>query len=953
MLASGWSSFRFRSAFVACGLAAGLALLTASPVPAQEADRIRPVTDAELENPSPDEWLMWRRTLDGWGYSPLDQVNRDNVADLRLVWSRALTPGRQQGTPLVRDGVLFMPNPRDVIQALDAVTGDLIWEHRRDRPDDLADYMIGTLIDTNRNIAIHGELIIDTSMDDHIFALHAETGEVVWDTEILDYRVNPANQTSGPIVAGGKVFSGRSCDPRGGPNGCVITAHDAATGEELWRRRLIPAPGEPGDETWGDVPFEERAHVGSWMVPSYDPELNLVYVGTSVTSPAPKYMLGGTDLAHLYHNSTLALDGDTGEIVWHYQHMNDHWDLDHPFERLLVDTAVRPDPSAVSWINPRLNAGEVRRVVTGIPGKTGIVYTLDRETGEFLWATPTITQNVVSGIDGATGAVTENAELIFTAAGQTVLACPHASGGKDWEAGAYSPRTNTMYMPLRNVCSRMMAMAAPDELDEARRLYAIAWRPEIAPGYDDVGSVQAISAETGQVTWNYPAAGRHDVAGRHRRRAGVRRRRERPLPGLRRHDGRDPLGDQPRLAGLRLPGHLRGRRPAVRGDQHRLRPVPGADPGAAPEQQQQPVRFRASGVTGIPDTQGNLMTGTKGREETMTRLTILGAAIVGLLFAGAPAPAAAQEDCAPDGDVQFVCGPVSPEDFAPVPDSPWVIVPNMVDNGPIQAVDTRDNSVVTIFPAMAGARHDRSMYGDCPGPVTSDIRPHGLNLRPGSGGRHTLLVVGHGARESIEVFELDATGSQPALTWTGCAVAPEGIGLNSVVALPEGGFTATSPATGDIWEWQSGAGWTRVPGSEDIGPNGIELSRDGEWYYVGGYAAQALIRLSRNRTPPEQHPIPVGHYIDNVRWGAGNTLLAAGHIGPTRASIGECIREDNCDGVSSRVTRIDLDSLTAEEVVNYPSNDLLLLGTAAIDVGDEIWVGQVAEGDRIARFPAP
>jgi len=505
MLASVSSLSRFRPVLIACGvgLAAALALVNPPSAFAQEEDRIRPVTDAELENPSPDEWLMWRRTLDGWGYSPLDQVNRDNVGDLRLVWTRALTPGRQQGTPLVRDGVMFMPNPRDIIQALDAVTGDLIWEHRRDRPDDLGDYMIGTLIDTNRNIAIHDELIIDTSMDDHIFALNAETGEVVWDTEILDYRVNPANQTSGPIVAGGKVYSGRSCDPRGGPNGCVITAHDAATGEELWRTRLIPAPGEPGDETWGDVPFEERTHVGSWMVPSYDPELNMVYVGTSVTSPAPKFMLGGTDLTHLYHNSTVAMDGDTGEIVWHYQHMNDHWDLDHPFERLLVDTAVRPDPSAVSWINPRLNAGEVRRVVTGIPGKTGIVYTLDRETGEFLWATPTIVQNVVSGIDGATGVVTENAELIFTAAGQTVLACPHASGGKDWEAGAYSPRTNTMYMPLRNVCSRMMAMAAPDEQDEARRLYAIAWRPEIAPGYDDVGSIQAISAETGQVTWNY------------------------------------------------------------------------------------------------------------------------------------------------------------------------------------------------------------------------------------------------------------------------------------------------------------------------------------------------------------------------------------------------------------------------------------------------------------------
>ncbi len=500
MPASGWPSFWTSLTVLACAAAT----FAVAPYPAQaQARDIDPVTDAELENPSPDDWLMWRRTLDGWGYSPLDQVNRDNVDQLRLVWTRALGPGRQQGTPLVRDGVMFMPNPRDIIQALDAETGDLLWQHTRVRPDDLSEYMIGTLIDTNRNLSIHGELIIDTSMDDHIFALHAETGEVVWDTEILDYTVHPANQTSGPIVALGKVFSGRSCDPRGGPDGCIITAHDPATGAELWRTRLIPGPGEPGDETWGDVPFEERRHVGSWMVPSVDPALNLVYVGTSVTSPAPKFMLGGADLTHLYHNSTLALDADTGEIVWYYQHLNDSWDLDHPFERLLVDTAVSPDPSAVSWINPRLSPGEERQVVTGIPGKTGVVYTLDRATGEFLWATPTITQNVISGIDGATGQVTENAELVFSARGQTVLACPHASGGKDWEAGAYSPLTNTMYMPLRNVCSQMRAMVEPDEQDEARRLYAIAWRPEIAPGTDQVGAVHAISAETGEIVWQH------------------------------------------------------------------------------------------------------------------------------------------------------------------------------------------------------------------------------------------------------------------------------------------------------------------------------------------------------------------------------------------------------------------------------------------------------------------
>ncbi len=454
-----------------------------------------PVTDAMLQDPAPGDWPMWRRTLDGWGYSPLDQIDRDNVGDIRMVWSRGLAEGSNQGTPLVYDGVMYMPNPGDVIQALDAVTGDLRWEYRRDHPDDLDDHVSG-LSRTNRNIAIHDTFIIDTSADDYVFALDATTGRLAWETEILDYRTLPAHQSSGPIIAGGKIVSGRGCMPEAGPNACVVTAHDAATGEELWRRRLIPGPGEPGDETWGGVPFEERRHVGAWMVPSYDAEMNLVYIGTSVTSPAPKFLIGGVANKHLYHNSTLALDADTGEIVWYYQHLNDHWDLDHPFERLLVDTAVAPDPSAVTWINPRLHRGERRRVVTGIPGKTGVVYTLDRETGEFLWARPTVAQNVISAIDGATGAVTENAEVVFTGEGQTVMACPTWQGGKDWEAGAYSPLTNLMYMPLRHTCGRMMASAGVG-------WYALTVRTEVTPGEDQLGTIQAISAETGETVWTH------------------------------------------------------------------------------------------------------------------------------------------------------------------------------------------------------------------------------------------------------------------------------------------------------------------------------------------------------------------------------------------------------------------------------------------------------------------
>ena len=481
--------------------AIGLASVSVPTATAQSREAaITPVTDADLQDPNPDEWLTWRRTLNSWGHSPLDQVNRDNVGTLRMVWTRGLTAGLQQGTPLVRDGVMFMPNPRDVVQALDAVTGDLIWEHRRERPDDLADHLSRAQMDANRNLTIYGDRIIDTSTDGHVFALDAATGELVWDTEILDHRTHPVTQTSGPIIANGKVISGRSCMPSGGPEACIIAAHDATTGEELWRRRLIPGPGEPGNETWGNVPFERRGHVGSWMVPSYDAGLNLVLVGTSVTSPAPKFRLGGVENKHLYHNSTLALDADTGDIVWYYQHLNDHWDLDHPFERLIVDTALNPDPSAVQWISPNFQLGERRRVMTGIPGKTGIIYTLDLATGEVLWATPTVIQNVVSDIDGATGAVTENSEVVFTGPGQQVLTCPHASGGKDWETGAYSPERNVMFFPLRNTCSRMRAT---DVETGNNNLYAIDWRREIAPGTDNVGTVRAISVETGETLWMY------------------------------------------------------------------------------------------------------------------------------------------------------------------------------------------------------------------------------------------------------------------------------------------------------------------------------------------------------------------------------------------------------------------------------------------------------------------
>ena len=184
--------------------------------------------------------------------------------------------------------------------------------------------------------------------------------------------------------------------------------------------------------------------------------------------------------------------------MWYYQHLVDHWDLDHPFERLLVDTAVAPNPRDVTWMNPRIRPGERRKVVTGIPGKTGIVYTLDRQTGEFLWARPTVTQNVVKRIDGATGNVIESEETHFAQDKDVRYVCPNTNGGKNWEAGAYSPLTNTMYFPLQNTCMEVTATG------NRATLYAITSRAEIAaPAGDNVGTVEAISVETGSTTWKY------------------------------------------------------------------------------------------------------------------------------------------------------------------------------------------------------------------------------------------------------------------------------------------------------------------------------------------------------------------------------------------------------------------------------------------------------------------
>ncbi|MCW5718676.1 MAG: PQQ-binding-like beta-propeller repeat protein [Bauldia sp.] len=483
-------------------LATALPFAAASPTFGQESllDRYSPVTDALLATPADGDWLSFRRTAAGWGYSPLDQINRDNVGDLNLVWARGMEAGNQEGTPLVHDGVMFLPNAAGVIQALDATNGDLLWEYRRQYPENLADF--DGLAGVTRTVALYENLVITTTSDGFIVALDIASGQVVYEIETANYETQSTRQSGGPIIANGKIISGRRCSARGGPAACFVAAHDATNGEELWRFYTIPQPGEPGFDTWGDTPYESRRHLGTWMVPTFDPDLNLVYFGTSTTAPYSKFHLNDPlvrDWEYLYQSSTLAIDADTGELVWYVQHLRDHWDLDNVFTRMIVDTVVSPDPAEVDWINPNLVPGETRQVITGIPGKLGLIYTIDRATGEFLWARDTVYQNVVVGMQD-TGLAVTNPDILFTELNQEYLVCAGIYGGLDWQAGTYSPRTNAMYYPLQNACSMQNNIIEnPTAADGA----AMRHRTVVAPDAQNIGTVFAVSAETGRTLWTH------------------------------------------------------------------------------------------------------------------------------------------------------------------------------------------------------------------------------------------------------------------------------------------------------------------------------------------------------------------------------------------------------------------------------------------------------------------
>ena len=421
-----------------------LAALTAA---AQVVKDYQPVTEQTLENPAPGDWLMYSRTFDAQRYSPLKEINKSNVNQLRLAWERGLDDGQTETIPIVHNGVLYVVEPNAGVEALNAATGDLIWEYKRKLPANAARQA------RSKNLAIYQDVVLFEAPD-AIVGLDARTGEQRWEAK-TDGRGN----TSGPFVADGKVITGGAC--AGKRENCFIMANDALTGKEAWRFYTTPTKGEPGDESWGGADVAKRL-ASTWGLPgSYDPVRKMLYWGVANPMPDQRMLrhdgnpdaVSRTAPSDLYSNSTIALDVATGKLAWYYQHLPaDDWDSDYTHERTLLRTKFNPDPKSVKWINPDVKRGEEHDVAVTI-GEGGGVFELDRTTGQFLWATPfpyDDPHNVITNIDVKTGKTEINWNNVFKAPGEEHVIC-YWNTRSYWPT-AYSPATNSLYTSYIDNC---------------------------------------------------------------------------------------------------------------------------------------------------------------------------------------------------------------------------------------------------------------------------------------------------------------------------------------------------------------------------------------------------------------------------------------------------------------------------------------------------------------------
>jgi len=464
-------------------LVASIALIAFAPAASAQSvlDDYTPVTAELLANPPKSDWLFWRGSYTNQGFSHLDQINKETVKNLELVWAWPMADvGIQETVPLVHDGVMFLQTSNAIVEALDAKTGDLLWTYRHVLPELPASwsYQANQARRQKASIALAGDKVVLTTPDAKLVVLEAKTGKVAWEKQVLDWQKG-YSYTVGPLIADNKIISAISgCSIAGTAGACYIMAHDLETGEEIWRFNTIDDPDNPKQgESWGEVPPENRWGGTPWATGSYDPELGLTFWGVGMPGPYAELIRGSGKGSVLYTNSTIALDVKTGKLKWYYQHLpRDNWDLDSPFERVLVDQEVD---------------GKVHKLLISVPGKNGIAFALDRETGKYLWSKETVKQNVVSKID-PDGTVHINEDLVPTAVGQPVFACTSVSGGKLWQAGAYSPLTKTFYVPLTEACNEVTPTQS--EFTAGNAVGSVKFGPRVLPeGIKEAGLFEALS----------------------------------------------------------------------------------------------------------------------------------------------------------------------------------------------------------------------------------------------------------------------------------------------------------------------------------------------------------------------------------------------------------------------------------------------------------------------------
>ena len=453
--------------------------LLSAAVSAQILPPYMSVTDARLRNQDNDSWLLYRGSYDSHGYSALDQIDTDNVASLKPVWSfsTGLREGHQ-APPIVNNGYMYVSTPQNHVLALNAVTGDLLWRYVRYLPDDLQQFH-----PTNRGVALYGDLAYLATVDAVLVALDALTGEVVWEVDVEDYY-NGYYMTMAPLIVDGVVMVGVS----GGELGIrgFVAAFDAETGEELWKTYTIPAPGEPGSESWPEDTWKTGG-VPVWITGSYDPDLNLTYWGTGNGGP----WMGDTRPGdNLYSTSVIALDPKTGELKNHHQyHWNDSWDWDEVSAPLLIDYEREG------------------KIVKGLvhPGRNGYLWFLERSAEQitFVDANPYVYQDVFTSIDAITG----RPEYDMTkkpGTGYEASSCPSLWGGKDWPPAAFDPNSRLLFVPANeNVCSTMVGEEI--EYSPGRAYMGRGTSDDggffVRDGADHIGELQAWNVDTGERAW--------------------------------------------------------------------------------------------------------------------------------------------------------------------------------------------------------------------------------------------------------------------------------------------------------------------------------------------------------------------------------------------------------------------------------------------------------------------